>query len=112
MEKVHFSFTNAGECLSLAAAKACLNKIRFENIPDWLAHLGKTYLHSIGTGHPAWKHIQTDKRFPEIMHQNGILCLGTVNLSYAHTPDDMFALQKAIEQWGVAECEPEGFRIR
>jgi len=113
MEKIHYSFTNAGECLSLAAAKVCLKKIEEENIPGRLAWLGKDIP---GDGHACWRHLDINNRtlFAEEMHKNGILCLGTVNLSNAHGVEDIENLLKVLDVWdrGVHECEPEGFRIR
>lgn len=115
MEDIHYSFTYAGECLSLAAAKATLTKIRGENVPAYLAALGQGIP---GTGHPAWRHLKIGNKtlFLQEMHKRGILCLGTVNLSYAHTLTDVARLVKALGEWesGVLECEPLKplFRIR
>jgi glutamate-1-semialdehyde 2,1-aminomutase len=115
MENIHFSFTNAGECLSLAAAKATLKKIKELDVPQYLAELGADVP---GSGHPCWRHLDiSDKTlFMQEMHKRNILCLGTVNLSYAHTPDHVNHLCYALEDWdkGVLECEPlqESFKIR
>ena len=144
--KVHFSFTNAGECLSLAAAKACLTKIKELDVPKRLNELGKPIP---GGGHPAWRHLDisspryikynepttdlnnpatriveptdvqrvSDKTlFMQEMHKRGILCLGTVNLNYAHTEQDVATLIQALSEWEGAEleCQPlqTQFKIR
>jgi glutamate-1-semialdehyde aminotransferase len=113
--KIHFSFTNAGECLSLAAAKACLTKIKELNVPKYLAELGADVP---GSGHPCWRHLDIPDKtlFAQEMHKMGFLCLGTVNLSYAHKMEHIIKFNYALEEWsgGVLECEPlqEGFKIR
>jgi glutamate-1-semialdehyde 2,1-aminomutase len=115
LNNVHFSFTNAGECLSLAAAKATLKKIKEENVPGYLVGLG---LSIPGDGHPAWRHLNIGNKtlFMQEMHKRGILCLGTVNLNYAHTQEDVDKLIQALNEWEGAEleCEPlqTGFKIR
>jgi glutamate-1-semialdehyde 2,1-aminomutase len=114
LERVHFSFTNGGELVSLAAAKATLKKLKDKNVPEHLAHVGKTYLHDIGTGHPAWKHLKITNQpaFMAEMHKHGILCFGTINLNYSHSQEDMFALQNALAHWEDIPCEKTGFSIR
>ena len=113
--KIHFSFTNAGECLSLAAAKACLTKIKELNVPKYLRELGKDIP---GSGHPAWRHLDISNKtlFMQEMHKRGLLCLGTVNLNYAHTEEDVAKLIQALGEWedGTLECMPldAAFKIR
>jgi len=41
LDKTFFSFTYGGECLGLAAAKACIPKIRREKVPAYLMKLGQ-----------------------------------------------------------------------
>ncbi len=41
LEKTFFSFTYGGDCLGLAAAKACIPKIARERVPDHLHRVGK-----------------------------------------------------------------------
>ena len=115
MNNIHFSFTNAGECLSLAAAKETLRKIKELNVPKYLAELGADVP---GAGHPCWRHLNiSDKTlFMQEMHRMGLLCLGTVNLSYAHNSEHIVKLNYALEEWaeGVLRCNPleQGFKIR
>ena len=40
LEKTFFSFTYGGECLGLAAAKACIPKLKRERVTDHLAQVG------------------------------------------------------------------------
>jgi glutamate-1-semialdehyde 2,1-aminomutase/spore coat polysaccharide biosynthesis protein SpsF len=40
LEKTFFSFTYGGDCIGLAAAKACIKKIRKENVPNHLNRVG------------------------------------------------------------------------
>ncbi|MCK6419813.1 MAG: aminotransferase class III-fold pyridoxal phosphate-dependent enzyme [Aquabacterium sp.] len=117
MEEVFFSFTFGGEALSLAAAKATLQKLQREPVIDTLMRRGERLLagtravieqaglsdvFAIG-GHPAWTFLTIrDARgasafeiktlLMQEQHQRGILCLGTHNLSYAHTDADIDAL--------------------
>lgn len=117
MEEVFFSFTFGGETLSLAAAKATLQKLQREPVIDTLMRRGERLLagtravieqaglsdvFAIG-GHPAWTFLTIrDARgasafeiktlLMQEQHQRGILCLGTHNLSYAHTDADIDAL--------------------
>jgi len=41
LDKTFFSFTYGGDCIGLAAAKACINKIRDEKVVDHLWYVGK-----------------------------------------------------------------------
>jgi glutamate-1-semialdehyde 2,1-aminomutase len=117
MEEVFFSFTFGGEALSLAAAKATLQKLQREPVIATLMRRGERLLagtravieqaglsdvFAIG-GHPAWTFLTIrDARgasafeiktlLMQEQHQRGILCLGTHNLSYAHTDADIDAL--------------------
>jgi glutamate-1-semialdehyde 2,1-aminomutase len=114
MEEIFFSFTMGGEALSLAAAKATLTKLRQSPVTDRLASLGRAVM--AGTrgvieesgladvfsvsGHPSWSFLNVkDARgctafeiktlwMQEIL-QRGILSVGTHNVSYAHTDEDI-----------------------
>ena len=114
LEDVHYSFTNGGELVSLAAAQATLKKLKDKNVPEHLTHVGETYLQNIGTGHPVWKHLNVKnlKAFISEMLRHGSLCFGSINLSYAHSQEDMFALQNALAYWEDIPCEETGFKIR
>lgn len=114
MEEVFFSFTFGGETLSLAAAKATLKKLQQRPILQSLANLGEIVIartreiiqkHDLGdvfaiSGHPSWSFLSIkDARlhtayeiktfWMQELHQHGILSLGTHNMSFAHSPEDI-----------------------
>lgn len=110
MEKIHFSFTNAGECLSLAAAKATLNKLKRLNVPEALFQKGlrlKNAIIEMGqqwiSGNPAWSflhfsdQVQKTKIIQELI-QRGILMIGTHNLNYSHSDEDIDRLIQAYRE--------------
>lgn len=114
MEEVFFSFTFGGECLSLAAADAVLTQLQEKPVLATIKDRGK-YLtmhlqdiisqHQLQNqislvGHPAWtllkmmsgkhytaRHLST--YLSQELFKHGILSLGTHNLSYAHSQDDI-----------------------
>ncbi len=116
-ERVHYSYTNAGELVSLAAAKATLEKLERGDVASTLAALGAGIP---GTGHPAWRHIPLtqDERplFLQEMHKAGFLCLGTVNLTWAHEQEDVDGFVEVLGGWrgAMLECEPTSsvYRVR
>ncbi len=114
MEEVFFSFTFGGEALSLAAAKATLLKLKNEPVTDQLAARGQMLLDRLPAlietsglsevfaikGHPSWTFLtiadaegstsfQTKTLLLQELHQRGLICIGTHNLSYAHSEQDM-----------------------
>lgn len=99
--KVHFSFTNGGECLSLAAAKATLKKVKDLNVPEILFQKGlkiRNAVHDMGysslVGHPArtvWTEIETRTLQQELLGC-GILMIGTHNLNLSHSDYDIAKL--------------------
>ncbi len=117
MEEVFFSFTMGGECLSLAAARACLDKMARERVTAHLARLGTrlkagvaeriarydaAHIFSV-SGHPSWTFLnfsdangvsafETKTLFMQEMFERGILAFGTHNLSFAHDDADIDAL--------------------
>lgn len=109
MEHIFISGTFGGETLSLAAAKAVLDKLRREPVTERLAEMGRRIQNGLAeridahgcadflsvAGHPAWSfvvfkdagpqslwHIKT--LFLQEVLARGILTLGAHNLSYAH----------------------------
>jgi glutamate-1-semialdehyde 2,1-aminomutase len=152
-EEVFFSFTMGGERLSLAAAVAAITKARECDVPAVLARQGQKILdglrelierHGCGqflivAGHPSWSFLligdaeggsQWDIRtlYIQEMVQRGILTLGTHNMTYAHSNEDVDRLlaayrevlpilSSAVEKGEVREqlrCEPLQplFRVR
>jgi glutamate-1-semialdehyde 2,1-aminomutase len=117
MEKIFFSATFGGETLSLAAARATLDRIEREHVPARLAALGtrlrdgaREAIERAGigdvfkiTGHPSWTflNITATKRATQYeiktlllqeLFARGILSLGTHNLSAAHTDEHIDTL--------------------
>lgn len=112
-EDVFFSGTYGGECASIAAAIATINKMLDTNFPSYITELGNHLCDRLKEitsklcnsfvdvkGHPAWSFLQF-KDFDGISGQQiktywlqeiidrGILCLGTHNLSYSHQIKDI-----------------------
>jgi len=117
MEEIFFSFTFGGETLSLAAAKAVLHKLQREPVLETIKEVGQYLLDGLGVllndakaghifnarGHPSWSFLtisdQPNATSLEIrtlllqeLHQNGILSLGSHNLSYAHGASEIDVL--------------------
>jgi glutamate-1-semialdehyde aminotransferase len=123
MKDIFFSGTFGGETLSLAAAKAVLEKIKREKVLEHLNKLG-VYLHKEldqllneldvlslvnYTGHPSWSFlIFKDKDnttswelktfFMQEMFKRGIFTIGAQTLSYAHTKRDIDKLLYAYKE--------------
>lgn len=114
MEDIFFSFTFGGELLSLAAAKATLEKLTRDNVLAGIAAKGerlqtalKTLLNEAGlndlfhvSGHPSWTFLnireargvtpfEVKTLLMQEQHQRGVLCLGGHNLSHAHSDADI-----------------------
>jgi len=120
MEEIFFSFTFGGEMLSLAAAKATLDKLRREPVVETMNRRGTQLLDGLtglvaeaglddafGTaGHPSWsfltiRDIGTCTSFDlktllmQELHQAGFLSVGTHNISFAHSEADVAGLLAA-----------------
>ena len=117
MEEIFFSFTFGGEALSLAAAKATLEKLQREPVAATLAARGRQAMDGASaviaqhglqdlfgvSGHPTWSFLNIkDGRgasafeiktlwMQEIL-ERGILSVGTHNVNYAHTEADIARL--------------------
>jgi glutamate-1-semialdehyde 2,1-aminomutase len=114
MEEIFFSFTMGGETLSLAAARATLDKVVREPVTRHMAELGISLRdgtaalierHRLGdvlslSGHPSWTFLlikdQPDASAFEIktlwlqeIFARGLLSLGSHNMSYAHSRVDV-----------------------
>jgi glutamate-1-semialdehyde 2,1-aminomutase len=123
MEDVFFSFTFGGETLSLAAAKAVIDKMRREPVLDTIHRRGQTVLdgvaeriatHGVGgfcsvSGHPAWSFFTIGDAYPytalelktlylQEMFARGILIIGSHNMSYAHSDADIAGLLAAYDE--------------
>lgn len=112
MEKIFFSGTFGGECLSLAAARSVLTQLKEKPILKQMAELGKSLVQQVCRlletyhlqehikiqGHPAWSFLimqdyygldvfELKTFYMQECFANGILGLGTHNLSHAHTAE-------------------------
>jgi glutamate-1-semialdehyde 2,1-aminomutase len=122
-EDVFFSFTMGGERLSLAAAVAAIRKTRERDVPAALARQGQKILDGVGerierdgcadllgiSGHPSWSFLQfRDARgadqwevrtlYMQEMLQRGMLTLGTHNMCFAHSDEDVDRLLAAYDE--------------
>lgn len=123
MEEIFFSFTFGGEALSLAAAKATLEKLKREPVAATLATRGSQImagarqviaangledLFSV-TGHPTWSFLNIKEGrganafeiktlWMQELIERGILSVGTHNVSYAHTTQDIERLIAVYEE--------------
>jgi len=123
MEEIFFSFTFGGDTMSLAAAKATLLKLKAYPVVQTLAERGKAIVEGTQrivreamledvfavSGHPTWSFLNIrDGRghsafeiktlLIQELHQAGILCLGSHNVSYAHRREDIQALLTAYDR--------------
>lgn len=119
LDRVFFSGTFGGELLSLAAAKVVLTKVRDDNVTQILGQNG-TKLNLIVTsvfkeidfhglslsGHPSWQFLVWDVNafkdlakaktlFMQEMFYQGVLILGSHNMTLAHDDDAMQIIGKA-----------------
>lgn len=110
MENIFFSGTFGGELLSLAATNEVLDRYSSENVPEKLFNAGEDIMKQLSaiieelnlssvltlSGHPSWSFITWKGSedisadvlktfFAQLMYENGLLILGTHNISLAHT---------------------------
>jgi len=123
MEDVFFSFTMGGETLSLAAARATLQKINREPVIEKLkengekvvsglrvriAQYGVQHIFSV-SGHPSWSFLNIKDVDPytnweirtylfQEMFKRQMLMLGDHNMSYAHSTEDIKRLLCAYDE--------------
>lgn len=120
MEDIFFSFTFGGELLSLAAAKATLEKLKREPVIERITATGEALIAAVcaiidesGTGHifdikghPSWSFLTIADQpgatsfviktwLMQEWHQRGILSYTTHNLNYAHGEADIAVLLDA-----------------
>ena len=123
MEEIFFSFTFGGEMLSLAAAKATMEKLRSDPVVSTIAERGQQLIdgvqhiiqehglsHIFGIkGHPSWNFLNMKEQehatsfelktlWMQELHQAGFLSVGTHNMSYAHSVEDVDGLLTAYGQ--------------
>ena len=114
MEEIFFSFTFGGEALSLAAAKATLEKLKREPVVQTLTARGEQAMagaarvieeHGLQdlfaiNGHPTWSFLtimyfrqetayEIKTLWMQEILERGILSVGTHNVNYAHSREDI-----------------------
>jgi glutamate-1-semialdehyde 2,1-aminomutase len=114
MEGIFFSGTFGGETLSLAAAKAVLTLIRDKGVVKQIEDKGNLLLNSLNkliqennaesifniSGHPSWSFFNIEETdeclswslytlYLQEMFERGILILGSHNISFSHTDEDI-----------------------
>ncbi|QJD87192.1 aminotransferase class III-fold pyridoxal phosphate-dependent enzyme [Cohnella herbarum] len=123
MEDIFFSFTFGGETLSLAAALAAMNKMESEPVIQTLRDQGSKVMEGLRAlirvhglesilsvaGSPSWSFL-TIQDTPEYsswviktfymqeMLARGILTVGSHNMSYSHTDQDIATLLNAYDE--------------
>jgi glutamate-1-semialdehyde aminotransferase/spore coat polysaccharide biosynthesis protein SpsF (cytidylyltransferase family) len=122
MKEIFFSFTFGGEALSLAAALATMKKLQREPVIETLSSRGKTLIdgadelirrHGVANilrtaGNPTWTFLlmqdaapytqwQLKTLFMQEMLARGVLTLGTHNMCYAHSDQDVAETLKAYD---------------
>jgi glutamate-1-semialdehyde 2,1-aminomutase len=123
MEEIFFSFTLGGETLSLAAAKATLDKLKREPVLKTIAARGKAVVEGAAAivaenqlgdfislaGQPCWSFVlikdageysayEIKTLFLQEMLARGVMTLGTHNMSYAHDEADVAKLLSAYRE--------------
>ncbi|WP_078430398.1 aminotransferase class III-fold pyridoxal phosphate-dependent enzyme [Alkalihalobacterium alkalinitrilicum] len=123
MEEVFYSFTFGGEALSLAASYATMSKLQHYPVIDTLKSQGEKVITGIQsliqkhhmshilsiTGHPSWSFLlfkdvrqynqwEIKTLFLQEVFARGILSLGTHNMSYAHTDQDIVRLLQVYDE--------------
>lgn len=123
MEEVFFSFTFGGETLSLAAAKATMEKLKREPVVATLRAQGQKVIdgaieavarHGLNdvlsvSGDPTWSFLnfrdaepytlwELKTLFMQELFERGILAYGTHNMSYAHGDTEIAALMSAYDE--------------
>jgi glutamate-1-semialdehyde 2,1-aminomutase len=123
MEDIFFSFTFGGETLSLAAARATLEKIRDEPVTETLHGQGTKLMNGVRrrietyglgdllglAGSPVWSFLTfrdapaanawtLKTLFLQEMFARGMLTIGAHSMSYAHTDGDIERLLLAYDE--------------
>jgi len=111
MEKIHFSFTFGGECLSLAAAKMTLTKIQDKTVLSHIIRMGEKiedYFKGFHKsyellGYPSRSVIKFDSdinklKFMQECIARGILIIDAHNLTYSHSEQDIDKLLSVYDE--------------
>ena len=122
-DDVFFSFTYGGECLGLAAAKACIKKLIKEKVPIHLKSVGSYYKDNLNKiikshkldhflscdGHPCrsivtikdiknYKNLEIKTFIQQELFRRGILWAAYHSLSYMHKRGDINKTLKAFDE--------------
>jgi glutamate-1-semialdehyde 2,1-aminomutase len=123
VEDIFFSGTFGGETLSLASANVVIDKYKKQNVATYLDELGQYLLTQLNkliekkdlqsifytSGHPSWSFLHSKEQeqyttleiktfFLQEMFKRGILILGSHNLSFSHTKEDVDNLLGAYKE--------------
>lgn len=123
MEEIFFSFTFGGEALSLAAALATMTKLQKLPVVESMRKTGTLLKdgvqklldeNSMGhilsiSGDPSWSFllfkdvapyegIQVKTLFEQEVFSRGVIAIGTHNMSYAHSEEDIVKTLKAYRE--------------
>ena len=123
MEEIFFSFTFGGETLSLAAALATLTKLQRKPVLKQISAQGSKIIEKVKeriktnnlsnvlsiSGHPAWTFLhfldcppyslwQVKTLFLQEIFKRGILSIGTHNMCYAHSDNDIERLGEVYDE--------------
>jgi len=113
-EEIFFSFTFGGETLSLCAARAVMDKLQSEPVIETICQNGQELMQAVNimlqelnlsgsiqlNGHPSWSifSFQDHGQYTlwelktfiiQSLCENGVFMLGSHNVNYAHTRDDI-----------------------
>jgi glutamate-1-semialdehyde 2,1-aminomutase len=123
MEEIFFSFTFGGETLSLAAGLATMTKLQKQPIVETLKQRGEQIVNGLNklidkynigyivftSGHPSWSFLNFRDTAPyntwdiktlflQEMFSRGVLTLGTHNVSYAHSVENVARLLTVYDE--------------
>jgi glutamate-1-semialdehyde 2,1-aminomutase len=123
LEKTFFSFTYGGDCIGLAAAKACIPKLQREKVPDHLLRVGtrlkdgynalvaahglEEFTSCIGypyrtiisfTGQGRYDELEMKSYFQQEMIRRGILWTAYHALCWSHSMDDIEYTLEAYDE--------------
>lgn len=123
MEEIFFSFTFGGETLSLAAARATLDKIRAQPVVQTLASQGRKIIEGASArierhglrdvlsvaGHPSWSFllVKDTPDYPQLhiktllmqeLFARGVLSFGTHNMNFCHSDADIARLLQVYDE--------------
>jgi glutamate-1-semialdehyde 2,1-aminomutase len=122
MEEIFFSGTFGGELLSLAAANNVIDRVMQENVINKFSEIGELLSAEVSmivkglslektlnfSGHPSWKFLNWTETngysatkirtlFMQEMFKQGVLLLGTHNVSLSHKKREISAILRAYE---------------